>query len=61
MQTVVQKEMKQHSNVAHVEVKIDDILACDKEVQTEVESSEGIQTINTRPHNKKIQVIFHWP
>ena len=48
MQTAVQKKKQQHFTVAHVEVQTDGIPSCDKEVQTEAQSSEGIQTINTR-------------
>jgi len=37
-------------------VQTDNILAYDKEVQTEAQSFERIQTINTRRRNRKIQV-----
>ena len=56
MQTVVKKKKEQHSTVAHVEVQTDDITACDKEIQTEAQSSEEIRTIIMEQCNKKIQV-----
>ena len=37
-------------------MQTDNILAYDKEVQTEAQSFERIQTINTRRRNRKIQV-----
>ena len=55
-QTAIQNQKEQHSAVAHVEVQIDDITACDKEIQTEAQSSEEIRTIITGRRNKKIQV-----
>jgi len=56
VQPAIQNQKEQHSAVAHVEVQTDDISSCDKEVQIEAQSSEGMRTINTRRCNKKIQV-----
>lgn len=56
VQNVVKKKKEQHSIVSHVEVQMEDISPCDKEVQTEAQSYERIQTINTRKCNREIQV-----
>jgi len=56
VQPAIQNQKEQHSATAHVEVKTDDISACDKEVQTEAQSSEETRTIVAERCNKNIQV-----
>jgi len=35
VQPTVQNQKEQHSAVAHVEIQIDNVMACDKEIQRE--------------------------
>jgi len=53
-QTIVKKQKELHSTIAHIEVQTDDILIEDKEVQTEAQPSERMQTMNAGQRNRKI-------
>jgi len=56
VQPAIQNRKEQHLAVAHVEVQIDNVSACDKEIQIEASFSKETQTIKMRRCDKKIQV-----
>jgi len=54
--SAVQNQKEHQLTVTHVEIQMDDILTCDKEIQTEAQPSGEIRAMNARQCNRKIQV-----
>ena len=55
-QSTVQNQKEQHLTVTHVEIQTDDILTCNKEIQTKAQPSGEIRAMNARQRNRKILV-----
>ena len=55
-QSAVQNQKEQNLTVTHVEIQMDNIFTCNKEIQKEAQPSGKIRAMNTRQRNRKIQV-----
>ena len=55
-QTVVPFEKEQQQTDIHVKIEMDDMMTCDKEIQTEAPPLGVIRVLNSKQRNKKVQV-----
>ena len=55
-QTVVPIEKEQKQTDIHVKIEMDEMMTCDKEIQTEAPLSGVIRVLNSKQRNRKVQV-----